>query len=292
VEPNESQIPTSAEPNESQIPTSAEPFESQFRPRWSRGVRTWFDSHCHLDLCEEQEDASKLVADARAAGVAHMLTVGTDVESSRRTAALAEQEGVVAAVGVHPNSAGEFDDVAAGAVAELLAFDQVVAVGETGLDFYRDACPEELQLEAFTAHIRLAKAHELALVIHTRSSAGRALDLLEDLGAPERLVFHCWSGTSEELSRALGLGAFISFAGNISFPSAEPLREEAAKVPEDRILIETDSPFLAPVPHRGKPNRPALLPHVGAALAHARGTVEQDLAALTTTNARRLFGLE
>ena len=258
----------------------------------SRGVSTWFDSHCHLHLCEEQEDASKVVADARAAGVKSMLTVGIDVESSRRAAALAEQEGVVAAVGVHPNSAGEFDDVAAGAVAELLAFDQVVAVGETGLDFYRDACPEGLQFEAFTAHIRLAKAHDLALVIHTRASVGRALDVLEDLGAPDRLVFHCWSGDSDELKRGLSLGAFISFAGNISFPSAEPLREAAASVPEERILVETDSPFLTPVPHRGKPNRPALLPHVGAALAHARGTEAEDLAALTSANARRLFGLE
>ena len=255
-------------------------------------MSTWFDSHCHLHLCEEQEDATKLVAEARAAGVGNMLTVGIDVESSRRAAALAEQEGVVAAVGVHPNSAGKFDDVAAGAVAELLAFGQVVAVGETGLDFYRDACPEELQLEAFTAHIRLAKAHDLALVIHTRASVGRALDLLEDLGAPERLVFHCWSGNSDELHRALGLGAFISFAGNISFPSGEALRDAAASVPEERILVETDSPFLTPVPHRGKPNRPALLPHVGAALARARSTGEGDLAALTTANACRLLGLE
>jgi TatD DNase family protein len=252
----------------------------------------WFDSHCHLHLCEEQEDASKLVAEARTAGVESMLTVGIDVESSRRAAALAKHEGIVAAAGVHPNSASEFDDVAAGAVAELLAFDHVVAVGETGLDFYRDACPEVLQLEAFTAHIRLANAHDLALVIHTRASAGRALDLLEDLGAPERLVFHCWSGDSEELKRALSLGAYISFAGNISFPNAEPLKEAAASVPEERILVETDSPFLTAVPHRGKPNRPALLPHVGAALAHARNTEAEHLAALTTANARRLFGLE
>jgi TatD DNase family protein len=255
-------------------------------------MTTWFDSHCHLHLCEEREDASRLVAEARAAGVKSLLTVGIDVESSRRAAELAESEGVWAAVGVHPNSAGDFDDVAAGAVAELLAFDQVVAVGETGLDFYRNACPEELQLEAFTAHIRLAKAHDLALVIHTRASAGRALDLLENFGAPDRLVFHCWSGDATELTRALSLGAFISFAGNISFPSAEPLREAAASVPEERILVETDSPFLTPVPHRGKPNRPALLPLVGAALAQARGIETEDLADLTSANARRLFGLE
>ncbi|MDQ3662130.1 MAG: TatD family hydrolase [Actinomycetota bacterium] len=252
----------------------------------------WFDSHCHLHLCEEQEDVSKVVAEARAAGVKGMLTVGIDVESSRRAAELAELDGVVAAVGVHPNSAGEFNDIAAGAVAELLASDQVVAVGETGLDFYRDSCPEELQLEAFTAHIRLAKAHARPLVIHTRASVGRALDLLEDLGAPERLVFHCWSGDADELARALSLGAFISFAGNISFPSAEGLREAASSVPEERILVETDSPFLTPVPHRGEPNRPALVSHVGAGLAQARGAEVDDLAVLTSANARRLFGLE
>ncbi|HEU4488431.1 MAG TPA: TatD family hydrolase [Actinomycetota bacterium] len=254
-------------------------------------MNAWFDSHCHLHLCEEQEEVTKVMAHARAAGVANLLAVGIDVESSRRAAELAEQEGVVASAGVHPNSAAEFDDVVAGAVAELLAFDQVVAVGETGLDFYRDSCPAELQLEAFTAHIRLAKAHGLALVVHTRESVARALDLLEDGGAPERLVFHCWSGGSEDLRRALALGAFVSFAGNVSFPSAESLREAAAVVPEERLLVETDAPFLAPVPHRGEPNRPALLPFVGAAVASARGVEPEEVAALTFANAQALFGL-
>lgn len=255
-------------------------------------MSTWFDSHCHLHLCEEQEEATKVVAQARAAGVANLLAVGIDIDSSRRAAELAEQEDVVASAGVHPNSAADFDDVVAGAVAELLALERVVAVGETGLDYYRNSCPPELQLEAFTAHVRLAKAHDLALVIHTRDSVGGALDLLEDKGAPARLVFHCWSGGKDDLSRALALGAYVSFAGNVSFSNAGALREAAAAVPGERLLVETDAPFLTPVPYRGEPNRPALLPHVGAAVASARAAEPDEVATQTSANARTLFGLE
>lgn len=250
----------------------------------------WFDTHCHLHLCDTAP-ARELVDRARAAGVSGVVTVGIDVASSRAAVDLARSLGLYAAAGVHPNSALEWDDGAAGAIAALLEHDVVVAVGETGLDFYRDACPPDVQRAAFEDHVGLAKERDKALVIHTRASVGDALDVLERIGPPERLVFHCWSGDEDALRRAVALGAYVSFAGNVTFPSAADLRAVAAGVPPERLLVETDSPFLAPAPRRGKPNEPANVEHVGRALAAVFATPPEELAALTTRNARRLFAL-
>lgn len=251
----------------------------------------WFDSHCHLHLCESGS-AADFVAAAMAAGVEAMVTVGIDVGSSRRAVELAADPRVFAAVGVHPNSADEWGDPAAAAIDELLSSERVVAIGETGLDFYRDHVAPEVQRPAFEAHIDLAKRHDRALVIHTRSSVDEALDVLELQGPPERFVFHCWSGDEAQLTRALELGATISFAGNVSFKNAQNLRDAATRVPEDRILVETDSPYLAPVPHRGKPNEPSRVAAVGAAVATARGQEVEVFARLATANARRFFGID
>jgi TatD DNase family protein len=166
-----------------------------------------------------------------------------------------------------------------------------VAVGESGLDFYRTGAPAEVQERAFADHIALAKERDKALVIHTRDSLDAALEMLERVGAPDRLVFHCWSGEPDRLRRALDTGAFISFAGNVSYPSADDLREAAGLVPGHRLLVETDSPFLAPVPRRGRPNEPANVAYVGAAVAEARNETVEDVAAITTSNAERLFGV-
>lgn len=179
----------------------------------------------------------------------------------------------------------------AAAVADLAADSSVVAVCETGLDFYRRGAPSERQRAAFGAHIDLARHLNKALVVHTRASVDEALDALEAAGAPERVVFHCWSGDRRQMERALTLGAYVSFAGNISFKRSEELRALARLVPEDRLVVETDSPYLAPDPHRGKPNEPALLPLVGAVVAAARGASAPDVAEVTTANARRLFGI-
>jgi TatD DNase family protein len=250
----------------------------------------WFDSHCHLHLCENGT-TSEVIARARSAGVMRMVTVGIDVDSSLRSAEIAEEFGIWATAGVHPNESLAWNEDAAREIESLLRLDRVVAVGETGLDFYRDRSSPEAQGQAFAAHIELAKAYEVALVIHTRRSVDEAMDLLERAGEPDRFVFHCWSGNEVQLARALELGAWISFAGNVSFKSAEDLRVAARLTPDDRLLVETDSPFLAPVPHRGRTNEPAFVANVGDAVARARGVAIDDLAGKTFANANELFGL-
>ncbi|MGH2748436.1 MAG: TatD family hydrolase [Actinomycetota bacterium] len=251
----------------------------------------WFDSHCHLHLCATDSAVADIVARARAAGVEDVVTIGIDFESSRISAALASEYPIWAAVGVHPNEASDWEDDAAREIEELLGSDRVVAVGETGLDFYRDRAPRDVQTAAFKDHISLAKRHDKALIIHTRDSVGAAVDVLEQENPPERVVFHCWSGDADELRRALALGAFISFAGNVSFKGADNLRAFAEAVPDDRLLIETDAPFLTPVPHRGTSNEPSYVPLVGAAVAAARSVTAEAVAKRTGANARTLFGL-
>lgn len=251
----------------------------------------WFDSHSHLHLCAENDDLDGVVGRARAAGVDDMVAIGIDVDSSRESADIASRYEIFFSAGVHPNSASEWDDGAAAAIEGLLAHERCVAVGESGLDFYRDYATPEDQDVAFRAHIELAKRFDKALVIHTRDSLEQTLDVLEEVGPPTNLVFHCWSG-APGLDRALALDAYISFAGNVSFPSAQNLRDDAARVPQGRLLVETDAPFLSPVPQRGKPNEPARVALVGAAVAAARSTDEVALAASTSANARRLFGLD
>ena len=252
----------------------------------------WFDSHCHLHLCENGS-LDEIVERARSGGVKEMVAIGIEVASSERALALARTyEGVYASAGVHPNDATTWDDRAHARIDELLKADEVVAVGESGLDFYRDHTSQDVQRAAFRDHVELAKSHDKPLVIHTRSSTTAAIEELESAGPPAKLIFHCWSGDSSEMRRVLELGAHVSFAGNVSFKSAQNLRDAAREVPVDRLLVETDSPFLAPVPHRGKPNEPALVAFVGRAVADARGEDASDLARLTKENARRLFARE
>jgi TatD DNase family protein len=219
-----------------------------------------------------------------------MLVVGIDAASSVRSLEIARRYGLWASAGMHPNSAHEFEDSAAG-IERLLDDERVVAVGETGLDFYRDSCPPEVQRVAFAGHIEFAKKHDKALVIHTRESVDATLDVLESEGPPSRLVFHCWSGAEDELRRAMELGAFASFAGNVSFKNAEELRSVARTAMAERVLVETDSPFLSPVPHRGKPNEPERVIDVGNALADAIGVAPIELARQTFDNALALFGV-
>jgi TatD DNase family protein len=251
----------------------------------------WFDSHCHLHLCETGTP-SQLVEAAAAAGVEGMVTIGIDVASSLRALELASDQRVFAAVGLHPNSADEWGPETEARLEELVSADRVVAVGETGLDFYRDHVTPEQQRPVFEAHIDLAKRHDKALVIHTRSSIDAAMEVLASVGPPDRFVFHCWSGDRDQLARALEMGATISFAGNVSFKNAQDLRDAAMAVPADRLLVETDSPYLTPVPHRGEPNEPSHVALVGEAVAIARGQDVGTLARSTTANARRFFGID
>lgn len=245
------------------------------------GLR-WVDSHCHLDPL----DAADVLVDAAAAGVHSVVSVGTDAASSAAMVALADaHESVVATVGVHPHDATEGVEGILG----LLGRPGVVAVGECGLDYHYDHSPRAVQREVFAAQVALAHEHGLALVVHTRDAWADTFDLLDAEGVPERTVLHCFTGGPEEARAALDRGATLSFSGIVTFPSAGDVRAAAALCPPDRILVETDAPFLTPVPHRGRVNRPGLVPLVGAAVAAARSVAIEELAATTTANAIRLL---
>jgi TatD DNase family protein len=245
----------------------------------------WTDDHCHL---EHDAGATSVVADARAAGVLRLIDVGTDLASSRKAVEAARAHtGVWATAGLHPHDAVTGLD----GIEALLGEPEVVAVGECGLDYHYDHSPRAVQREVFAAQVAWAHRHDLALVVHTREAWDDTLSVLAAEGVPERTVIHCFSGGPVEARRCLDLGAHLSFSGIVTFASADEVREAAVVCPADRLLVETDAPYLAPVPHRGRPNVPAFVPLVGAAVAAARGDDVADLAAVTWDNAERVYGL-
>jgi len=247
----------------------------------------WTDDHCHLP--EAPDEAAAVVADAAEGGVTRLVTVGCDVAQSAAYAdiAAAHPGAVWATAGVHPHDAkGGLDGLEA-----VLARPGVVAVGECGLDFHYDHSPRDVQRAVFAAQVALARAHGMTLVVHTREAWDATFDVLAGEGVPDRVVFHCFTGGATEARRALDLGGHLSFSGIVTFPSAGDVREAAALCPADRLLVETDSPYLAPVPHRGKPNRPALVALVGAGVAAARGDAVEVVADLTWKNAEQVYDL-
>lgn len=255
------------------------------------------DSHAHLSVCDPPD--AELVADARRVGVDRILTIGLDEESNLAAVRVAkEYEGVYAAVGRHPNSADGFDDAATEAIEALAGEDVVRAIGETGLDFYRDRASERSQVRAFEAQIGIARRTGLPLVIHVRDSsgpgAGRAVADCYELLAAEadgiEVILHCFSATSERAEQAVERGWHVSFAGNVTYPRSEDLRVAATLIPDHLLLVETDSPFLAPQPVRGKPNAPANVTHTAEVVAEARGIGYERLDAIVSENAARLFG--
>jgi TatD DNase family protein len=245
------------------------------------------DTHAHLDACDEP--AAALVARAREAGVDRIVTVGSGIDSCRAALAAADDEdGVFAALGIHPHQAGGGEAARLDELRALLAHERAVAVGETGLDHYRDYAPHDRQRDLFDAQLSLA--HELgkAVVVHSRDADRPTADALAAFDGT--VVLHCFSSPGL-LPDALERDYYVSFAGNATFPKAVDLREAAGRVPAGRILAETDSPYLAPVPRRGRPNEPALVVHTVAALAEARGEDPRDLAAQIDANATEAFGL-
>jgi TatD DNase family protein len=247
----------------------------------------WIDDHCHLE--RDPVRADDQVAAAAEAGVTRLISVGCDVDqSSDYIDAARRHPGVVwATAGIHPHEAKDGLDGLEGLLGEA----EVVAVGECGLDYHYDHSPREAQREVFAAQIALAHAHDLALVIHTREAWSDTFDILEAEGTPERTVFHCFSGGPEEALRCLELGAVLSFSGIVTFPSATDLQAAAVLCPLDRLLVETDSPYLAPIPHRGKPNHPAWVSVVGAAVAGLRGIAPEEVAEATWSTAERTYRL-
>jgi len=245
----------------------------------------WTDNHCHL---EPGREAAKAVADARSAGVERLVVVGTDAAKSRDALEVARAHREVwATAGVHPHDAKEGLE----GVPELLDAPEVVAVGECGLDYHYDHSPRPVQRDLFAAQIRLAHERILPLVIHTREAWDDTFVILEREGVPTRTVFHCFTGGTGEAERAVGLGALLSFSGIVTFPSAGDVRAAARQCPLDRLLVETDSPYLTPVPYRGEPNRPALVPLVGRKIAEVQGRTEAEVASATWANAERFYDL-
>ncbi len=253
----------------------------------------WVDSHCHLGYDGTDEDPETAIAEARAAGVEALICVGTDLESSRRAVELAGRHPEVrATVGLHPHDASHLGEQwdALEALARDHA-DVVAGIGEGGFDLFYAHSTRDEQEVAFRAQVQLAHQLDRALVIHSRDAWDDTFSVLTEVGAPARTVFHCFTGGPDEAQRALDLGAHLSFSGIVSFKNAADVRAAAAIAPLDRVLVETDAPFLAPVPHRGKPNRPAWVVEVGVALAAAMGRPVDEVAAATGRNARRVFGL-
>jgi TatD DNase family protein len=246
------------------------------------------DSHCHLEMLD---DAAAAVAQARAAGVDAVVSIGTDLPSSRQAAAYArELPGVYAAVALHPHEAHTLSDELLAELERLTAEPRVVAVGECGLDFYRDLSPREAQRRAFSAQIALARRARLPLVVHVREAGEEALAQLAAEASDLTVVLHCFA-LPEHVDECNARGYYASFAGNVTYKNAGALRAAAARVREDRLMVETDAPFLSPMPNRGKPNVPAWVRLTAAVVAEARGWDEQRLAQVTTTNARRAFAL-
>ena len=249
------------------------------------------DTHCHLDHHDDLA-AAEQVARAREAGVATMITVGTDMASSTQAVRTAHRHtGVWAVVGIHPNDAMEATAPVLKVIDRLAQEDDVVGIGETGLDYYRDHTTPEQQEASFRAHIDLARQHDKTLVIHCREAWAECLRVLEDHGAPDRVVMHCFSGDEAVVDRCAERGWFMSFAGNVTFKNAEELRVAAARAPRELLLTETDSPFLTPHPHRGEPNEPSYVPLVAAQLAELHDLEVDAMASLLDDNARRAFGL-
>ncbi len=271
----------------------------------------WIDSHCHLQdrYRPEGDELLSVLAEAVAAGVGGVVCVGTDAATSRQAvelvrsvrgqlaanagSALPGDFGAWATMGLHPHEASHGVEELELALAAALGPDAelVVAVGECGFDYHYEHSPRAAQRDAFAAQVVLARRHDLTLVVHSRDAWDDTLDVLRAEGPPERTVLHCFTGGPDEARRCLDLGAYLSFSGIVTFKGAQDVRDAAALCPLDRLLVETDAPFLAPVPYRGKQNRPAWVATVGEAVATVKGMSVSSLAQSTTAATRAAFAL-
>lgn len=251
------------------------------------------DSHCHLDyLAAAEADVSAVVERARRAGVGRMVTICTKLSQFDEVSAIADSfEDVYCSVGVHPHEAADEGQKDARRLIELAAGAKVVGIGETGLDYFYEHSPRDRQRESFLAHIEASRETGLPLIVHARDADDDTVEILKDEAHKGAFpgVIHCFTAGPALAEAALEIGFYISLAGIVTFRSAEALRETVASVPLERLLVETDSPYLAPVPKRGKTNEPAFVVHTAEALATARGMTAADFAAATSENFFRLF---
>lgn len=252
------------------------------------------DSHCHLNHPDFYGDLAEVLHRAEEAGVCKVICAGFDLESSTQAARLAHEiKMIYATVGVHPHDASTFTPDAEDQIRKLASDkEHVAAIGETGLDYYFNLSPKEAQQQAYRRHIMMAQEMGLPLVIHSRDAYDDILEILKEEGLPARgVVMHCLPGNRDFAMRSLELGCYLGIAGPITFRSAGDLREITRELPLDRILLETDAPYLTPHPHRGQRNEPSYLPLVAASLAEAKGITPGEVYSATTSNARKLFGL-
>ena len=250
------------------------------------------DSHCHLDFPELTTDEAGVLARARTAGVGGMLTIGTRLDQFDRVRAIAERhDNVWCSVGVHPHEAKEEGQRTPDRLIEAARHPKVVGIGETGLDFYYEHSPREEQAESFRAHIAASRQTGLPLIVHTRDADAETGDMLEEEYGKGAFpgVIHCFSTGRAMAERALALGLYISISGIVTFKAAEDLRSIVRDIPLDRLLVETDAPYLAPIPKRGKTNEPAFVAHTAAKVAELKGIGLAELEAATTDNFFRLF---
>ncbi|WP_240779774.1 TatD family hydrolase [Nonomuraea zeae] len=267
-----------------------------------------FDSHCHLDIMVGNRQASSgdpvaqaaqaaagsvrsILEEARQVGVTRLVTIGYDLKSSRWNAEVAaEQEGVYAGVAIHPNEAHEATPEVLAEIEALAGRPEVRAVGETGLDYYRDWASKDDQHASFRAHVEIAKRTGKALVIHDRDAHDDVLKVLAAEGAPDKVVFHSYSGDAEMAKKCVEAGYFMSFSGPVTYKNAAYLREAAEVAPMELMLVETDAPYLPPVPHRGKPNAPYLIPLTLRCLAEVKGVHPDRLCEAISANGVTVFG--
>lgn len=250
------------------------------------GATGWTDTHCHIHDDKMAHDVDETLTRAREHGVDRFVVIGTDAPTCEAATTIASgRDDVWVTVGLHPHDATQGVD----SIVPFIGRDRVVAIGECGLDYYYEHSPRDVQMRAFAEQIALAKQHDLTLVIHTRDAWEDTFEVLDAEGMPENTIIHCFTGGPAEARACLDRGAYLSFSGIVTFKNAAELREAAVLCPIDRILVETDSPFLAPVPHRGQPNEPAHVGIVGTAIADLRHHDVADFARSTTTNALRAF---
>ncbi len=250
------------------------------------------DSHCHLDFPDFEDELDQVVVRAAEAGIGVMLTICTRVTRFEPVLAVAEHfDNVYCSVGIHPHNVADEPEITVEHLIRLASHPKVVAFGETGLDYYYDHSPREAQQACFRTHIAAARETGLPVIIHTRDADGDMTEILEDEHGKGAFpgVLHCFSSTQALAERAVALGLYVSFAGIVTFKNADPVRDTARAVPVDRILVETDAPYLAPAPNRGKRNEPAFTAHTAARVAEIRGMRPDALAQTTTDNFFRLF---
>lgn len=249
------------------------------------------DSHAHLDLIESP--VAEVMREARAAGVGPVVTIGINLESSRLALEAARHEGVFAAVGIHPNDTADATPETFERLEELArSSDRVVAIGETGLDYYRDRSPADRQAWALREHARIAARLGKPLVVHDRQAHSDVLDILAEAAGDTPVLMHCFSGDEDVLRECVSRGYYVSFAGPLTFKRNDGARRIAGLAPADRLLVETDAPFLSPEPFRGKPNSPARVRHVAETLARVRSLSLEEMEEVLCANARKLFGTE